>query len=150
MLSSPNSFSQAWEKGSQISKSLSQAWERDLGWGQGLLQEVYWWFSNYNPANFLSGKIHDRKSISRRGIEFNKKTHNEKLFTVNLMALKLHVPTLDNPAVAKAIKETILTTEPDAKVDIDVEQKTVTIEAKASEETFKQLITAAGYEVTES
>jgi copper chaperone len=66
------------------------------------------------------------------------------------MALKLHVPTLDNPAVAKAIKETILTTEPDAKVDIDVEQKTVTIEAKASEETFKQLITAAGYEVTES
>ncbi len=69
---------------------------------------------------------------------------------MNLMALKLHVPTLDNPAVAQEIKETILTTEPGAKVDIDVEQKTVTIDAKASEETFKQLITAAGYEVTES
>ncbi len=69
---------------------------------------------------------------------------------VNLMALKLHVPTLDNPAIAKEIRETILTSEPNAKVDIDVEQKTVTIEAKASEETFKQLITAAGYEVTES
>ncbi len=69
---------------------------------------------------------------------------------MNLMALKLHVPTLDNPAIAKEIKETILTAEPNAKVDIDVEQKTVTIEAKASEETFKQLITAAGYEVTES
>ena len=66
------------------------------------------------------------------------------------MALKLHVPTLDSPAVAKEIKETILTTEPDAKVDIDVANKTVTIEAKASEETFKQLITAAGHEVTES
>ena len=66
------------------------------------------------------------------------------------MALKLHVPTLDSPAIAKEIKETILTTEPDAKVDIDVANKTVTIEAKASEETFKQLITAAGHEVTES
>ncbi len=66
------------------------------------------------------------------------------------MALKLHVSTLDNPVVAKNIKETILTTEPDAEVDIDVEQKTVTIAAKASEETFKQLITAAGHEVTGS
>jgi len=28
---SPNPFSQAWEKGSQISKSLSHDWERDLG-----------------------------------------------------------------------------------------------------------------------
>lgn len=69
---------------------------------------------------------------------------------MNLMALKLHVPTLDNSAIAKDIKDTILTAEPNAKVDIDVEQKTVTIDAKASEETFKQLITAAGYEVTES
>ncbi len=66
------------------------------------------------------------------------------------MALKLHIPTLDNSAIAKEIKETILTTEPDAKVDIDVANKTVTIEAKASEETFKQLITATGHPVTES
>jgi hypothetical protein len=29
--SSPNPFSQAWEKGGKISKSLSQTWERDLG-----------------------------------------------------------------------------------------------------------------------
>jgi copper chaperone len=65
------------------------------------------------------------------------------------MALKLHIPTLDNPQIAKEIKETILTSEPGAKVDIDVENKTVTIEAQASEETFKQLITAAGYEVAE-
>lgn len=97
----------------------------------------------------MSGKVYDRKSISRQGIEFNQTTHNEKSFTVNLMALKLHIPTLDNPAIAQEIKETILTAEPDAKVDIDVANKTVTVEAKASEETFKQLITAAGYPVTE-
>ncbi len=66
------------------------------------------------------------------------------------MALKLHVPTLDNSAIAEDIKDTILTAEPNAKVDIDVEQKTVTIEAQASESTFKQLITASGHKVTES
>ena len=61
------------------------------------------------------------------------------------MALKLSVPTLDGPKAAEAIKQVVLTTEPDAKVDVDVESKTVTIEGKASEETFKQLIEAAGY-----
>ncbi len=65
------------------------------------------------------------------------------------MALKLHVPSLNSPEAAREIKETILTSEPGAKVDIDVENKTVTVEAKASEETFKQLITAAGFEVAE-
>ncbi|KAM3096389.1 heavy metal transport/detoxification protein [Phormidesmis sp. 146-35] len=65
------------------------------------------------------------------------------------MALKLHIPSLNNPDAAKEIKETILASEPGAKVDIDVENKTVTIEAKASEETFKQLVTAAGFEVAE-
>lgn len=64
------------------------------------------------------------------------------------MALKLHVPTLETAEDAQEIKETILTHEPDAKVDIDVEQKVVTVEAKASEETFKQVITAAGYEIS--
>jgi copper chaperone len=67
-----------------------------------------------------------------------------------IMALKLHIPTLSSAEAAKEIEETILTSEPGAKVDIDVENKTVTIEAKASEETFKQLITAAGYEVATS
>lgn len=64
------------------------------------------------------------------------------------MALKLHVPTLSTAEQAEDIKETILTHEPDAKVDIDLDQKTVTVEAKASEETFKQAITAAGYEIS--
>lgn len=66
------------------------------------------------------------------------------------MALKLHIPTLNSPEAAKEIKDTILTSEPDAKVDIDIENKTVTVEAKASEETFKQLIVAAGYEIENS
>lgn len=63
------------------------------------------------------------------------------------MALKLNVPTLTSPEAAKEIEETILTSEPDAKVEIDVESKTVTIEAKASEETFKQLIVATGHKI---
>jgi copper chaperone CopZ len=37
--------------------------------------------------------------------------------------------------------------EPDARVDVDVNTKTVTVEAKASEEAFKQLIEAAGYRI---
>jgi len=63
------------------------------------------------------------------------------------MALKLNVPTLDGPESAQTLKETILTSEPNAKVDIDLDAKTVTVEAKASEETFKQLIVAAGHEI---
>ncbi len=63
------------------------------------------------------------------------------------MALKLSIPTLNSPEAAKNIKETILTAEPDAKVDVDVATKTVTVEAKASEETFKQLIEATGHRI---
>jgi copper chaperone len=63
------------------------------------------------------------------------------------MALKLTVPTLNSPEAAKALKETILTSEPDARVEVDSETKTVTVEAKASEETFKQLIVAAGHRI---
>lgn len=65
------------------------------------------------------------------------------------MALKLNVPTLDSAEQAQTIKETILTSEPDAKVDIDVDRKTITIEAKASEETFKQLIVASGHKIAQ-
>lgn len=64
------------------------------------------------------------------------------------MALKLTVPTLDSPEAAKNLEETILTSEPEAKVEIDPTAKTVTIESAASEETFKQLITAAGHTIS--
>lgn len=63
------------------------------------------------------------------------------------MALKLSVPTLNSPEAAKELKETILTSEPDARVEVDPETKTVTVESKASEETFKELITAAGHKI---
>ncbi|MBI4782031.1 MAG: heavy metal transport/detoxification protein [Oscillatoriophycideae cyanobacterium NC_groundwater_1537_Pr4_S-0.65um_50_18] len=64
------------------------------------------------------------------------------------MALKLHVPTLSTSEAAKSLRETILTSEPEAKVDIDLDAKTVTVESQASETTFKQLIVAAGHQIT--
>jgi copper chaperone len=51
------------------------------------------------------------------------------------------------PEAAQDLRETILTTEPEAKLEIDIEAKTVTVESAASEETFKQLITAAGHTI---
>lgn len=48
---------------------------------------------------------------------------------------------------AETITESITTMEPDAKVDVDVQAKTVTVESAASEETIKQAITAAGYTI---
>ncbi len=62
------------------------------------------------------------------------------------MALKINVPTIDAES-AQTLRETILTSEPDAKIDIDLDAKTVTIEAQASEETFKQLVEAAGHPI---
>ncbi len=61
----------------------------------------------------------------------------------NDLALKLTVPTLNSPEAAQKLKETILTSEPDARVEVDPNTKTVTVEFQASETTFKQLIVAA-------
>jgi copper chaperone len=63
------------------------------------------------------------------------------------MALKLKVPNIVCDGCAETITESITTMEPDAKVEVDVKAKTVTVEAAASEETIKQAITAAGYTV---
>jgi len=63
------------------------------------------------------------------------------------MALKLNVPTIDSAESAQALKETILTSEPLARVEVDADAKTVMVESKASEETFKQLIVAAGHKI---
>lgn len=63
------------------------------------------------------------------------------------MALKLKVPNIVCDGCAETITESIATMEPDAKVDVDVAAKTVTVEAAASEETIKQAIVAAGYTV---
>lgn len=63
------------------------------------------------------------------------------------MALKLKVPSIVCDGCASTIAESIKTMEPDAKVDVDVQAKTVTVEAQASEETIKQAIVAVGHTV---
>ena len=61
--------------------------------------------------------------------------------------MQFNVPSIDNSESAEKLKETILTSEPDAKVEVDSDSKTVTINSEASEETFKQLIVAAGHKL---
>ena len=61
--------------------------------------------------------------------------------------MKFNVPTLNSSESAQELKETILTSEPDAKVEIDSDAKTVTIDSEASEETFKELIVASGHKL---
>lgn len=63
------------------------------------------------------------------------------------MALKLKVSDIKCSDCAGTITESITTMEPHAKVDVDVEAKTVTVVSAASEETIKQAITAAGYTI---
>ncbi|MGB3300169.1 MAG: hypothetical protein WBA76_18050, partial [Phormidesmis sp.] len=57
------------------------------------------------------------------------------------------VPTLSDDQAAQSLKDTILTSEPNAKVEIDSKAKTVAIESEASEETFKELIVAEGHKL---
>ncbi|OUL35174.1 heavy metal transporter [Nostoc sp. T09] len=63
------------------------------------------------------------------------------------MALKLDVPNIACEDCATKISDSIHVMEPDAKVDVDVNAKTVTVESAASEETIKQIIVAAGYKI---
>lgn len=63
------------------------------------------------------------------------------------MPWQFQVPTLDDQQSAEALKEHILTSEPNANVDIDPQVKRVTVSSRASKETFKQLIVAAGHKV---
>lgn len=61
--------------------------------------------------------------------------------------MQFKVPTMDSSDAANKLKETILTSEPNAKVEVDSDSKMVTINSEASEETFKQLIVAAGHKI---
>jgi copper chaperone len=63
------------------------------------------------------------------------------------MSLTFQVPTLADQKAAQDLKQHILTSEPEANVEVNPEEKTVTIDSKASEETFKQLIVAAGHNI---
>ncbi|MDF5715661.1 MAG: heavy-metal-associated domain-containing protein [Rhizonema sp. NSF051] len=63
------------------------------------------------------------------------------------MAIKLNVPNIACEDCATKISDQIHVMEPDAKVDVDVKAKTVTVESGASEESIKQAIVAAGYHI---
>ena len=55
------------------------------------------------------------------------------------------VPSIACDGCAKTITEEILTHESDAKVNVDVKAKTVSVETEASEESIKQMIVATGH-----
>ncbi len=61
--------------------------------------------------------------------------------------MEFHVPTLNSSETSKKLKETILTSEPNANVNIDLKAQKVIIESEASPETFKQLIVASGHKI---
>ncbi|MEH2371582.1 heavy-metal-associated domain-containing protein [Nostoc sp.] len=63
------------------------------------------------------------------------------------MAIKLKVPNIKGDDCAKKITKSIQTMESDAKVDVDVNAKTVTVESAASEESIKQIVQSAGYTI---
>ena len=63
------------------------------------------------------------------------------------MALKLNVPNIACEDCATKISEAIHVSVPDAKVDVDVKAKTVTVVSGASEESIKQAIVASGYHI---
>ncbi|WP_414516255.1 heavy-metal-associated domain-containing protein [Nostoc sp. PCC 9305] len=63
------------------------------------------------------------------------------------MAIQLKVPDIKGDECAKKITKSILTMESDAKVDVNVDAKTVTVDAAASEESIKQMVQSAGYTI---
>lgn len=63
------------------------------------------------------------------------------------MALKLKITNMKCDDCATKISEAIKVMEPNAKVESDVDSKTVTVDTAASDETVKQAIVAAGYHV---
>ena len=63
------------------------------------------------------------------------------------MALKLKITNMKCDDCASKISEAIKVMEPNAKVESDVDSKTVTVDTAASDETVKQAIVAAGYHI---
>ncbi|MEA5594150.1 heavy-metal-associated domain-containing protein [Rivularia sp. UHCC 0363] len=63
------------------------------------------------------------------------------------MALKVKVSNMKCDDCASKISEAIKVMEPKAKVDVDLDSKTVTVDSGASDESIKQAIVAAGYHI---
>ncbi len=64
-----------------------------------------------------------------------------------MAVMNFKVPNMVCDGCAKTITEEILTHESEAKVDVNLQAKTVSVDTKASEESIKQMITAVGYTV---
>lgn len=64
-----------------------------------------------------------------------------------MTAMKFSVPSMACDVCAKTISEGIQTHEPKATVDVDVANKTVTVETEASEALIKQIINSLGHQV---
>ena len=89
-------------------------------------------------ARWYSQECH-KKEIARSPIKF---TRIDKI-----MQATFHLSTSLDSQSAKELKELILESEPDAKIDIDSPTKSIAIKSEASTETFDELICAAGYSI---
>lgn len=65
------------------------------------------------------------------------------------MTIELKVPSMVCDGCVSTVKDAILTHEPKAKVEIDLDTKQVTVDTEASEASIKQVITAVGHTVEE-
>ena len=65
------------------------------------------------------------------------------------MSIQLKVPSMVCQGCVDTITKVIKTEASDATVNVDLEEKLVTVDANLSKESIKQLITAAGHEVAE-
>jgi copper chaperone len=63
------------------------------------------------------------------------------------MPILFNVPSIVCSGCGDTITKAIQTVESDASVNVDVAAKTVTVEAKASEESIKQAIVATGHTI---
>ena len=63
------------------------------------------------------------------------------------MTMTLSVPSIKCEGCGETITKEIKTHDTDAKVNVDVENKTVEVDSKMSEASVKQAITAVGHEV---
>lgn len=61
------------------------------------------------------------------------------------MALQLKVPSMVCEGCVETVTKAIKTVDSDASVKVELSSKTVTLESKAAEESFKQAIVASGH-----
>ncbi|MGK7874524.1 MAG: heavy-metal-associated domain-containing protein [Xenococcaceae cyanobacterium] len=63
------------------------------------------------------------------------------------MTIQLKVPSIACEVCAETITKEIKNHQPEAKVEVDIETKMVTVETEASQESIKQMIEIAGHTV---